>query len=151
MAHRVEIDQSTKVEQSGPTVLALANGITYAVLIPSAVKQEVFLRLRQRGKTKVIAQLLLFSALLCLLLKDNIDQIGYVVIDQEYSGREHDIQAFLLQNFRRLGREVSPNKIRFAQVGRKSPAHYKANQVRSGKDRDFQRIRLEDILTLLAI
>lgn len=151
MPHRVEIDQSTKVEQSGPTVLALANGITYAVLIPTSVKQEVFLRLRQRGKTKVVAQLLLFSALLCLLLKDHIDQISYAVIDTEYSGREHDIQSFLLQYFRRMGREVSSNKFRFAQVGRKSPAHYKANQVRIGKDKDFQRIRLEDIRTLLAI
>jgi hypothetical protein len=145
----VEVDQSTKVEQSGPTVLALANGISYAVLIPSSVKQEVFHRLRRRGKVKIIAQLLLFSAALCLLLKDHINQIDYVVIDQEYTGHDHDVKFFLLQFLRRMGREVAPNKIRFALVGRKSSAHYKANSVRSGQDLNYVKITLQEILSLL--
>ncbi|MBX3001561.1 MAG: hypothetical protein KF893_23770 [Caldilineaceae bacterium] len=145
----VEVDQSTKVEQSGPTVLAFANSITHAIVIPSSVKQEIFQRLRKRGKVKVIAQLLLFSAGLYLLLKDHIAQIDCVVIDREYSGHEHDIKFFLLQNFRRMGQEVASHKIRFALVGRKSAAHHKANSVHSGKDRDFTRVTLEEIIVLL--
>ena len=36
----VEVDQSNKIEQSGPTVLAFANGNSSAIVIPSIVKNE---------------------------------------------------------------------------------------------------------------
>ncbi|OQY22772.1 MAG: hypothetical protein B6I35_05345 [Anaerolineaceae bacterium 4572_32.2] len=47
---RVEVDQSGKMEVLRvDTALALSNGITASILIPAAVKREVYRQLKYRG------------------------------------------------------------------------------------------------------
>jgi len=150
MTHVVEVDQSGKIEQSGPTVLAFSNGISHAILIPSGVKREGFRALLRRGKTKDIARLLLFSACLYLLIKDHLDHLQKVIIDEEYTGQEGNIRSFLLEYIKRDGRFFEPENIDFARVGKGSPADQKARAVRAGRDKGYRKVTLKELLELVA-
>lgn len=189
MAYVVEVDQSIKIEQSGDTVLAFADGISHAIVVPSHVKTEGFRALRRRGKSKEIAYLLLFSASLYLLLKealwdfawsspwttvhgpytgtivpferenhakshralkDYLDLLDSILIDQEYWGHGSRIKSFLLEYIKRDGLFLEPDKIHFGQVGRGSPSDQKARAVREGKDQNYRTITVEEMLVLVA-
>ena len=150
MRHTVEVDQSTKIEQSGPTILAFANKISHAVLIPSRVKRAGFHALKAKGKSKAEALLLLFSAGLYLLLENYLDQIGPVVIDVEYPGKHKDIKAALLRYIYRNVGLFEPDRIIFRRITKKSPADKKARNVRLGKDKKYQKITVEELLGLIA-
>ena len=149
MPYIVEVDQSGKIEQSGPTVLAFSDGISHAILVPSEVKTEGFHTLRKRGKSREIALLLLFSACLYLLLKGHLDQLQKVIIDEEYTGQEDNIKSFLLEYAKRRGQFWEPERVDFARVGKGSPADKKARAVREGKDKGYREIALEELLELV--
>ena len=101
MRHVVEVDQSIKIEQAGPSVLAFSNGIQHAIVVPSNVK-EVGLRLLQaKGKPKNAAVVTLFTACLFLLLEDHLLVLDRICIDTEYTGQESLIQSLLLVHIRR--------------------------------------------------
>ncbi|MGA9348062.1 MAG: hypothetical protein WBW48_04565 [Anaerolineae bacterium] len=54
----VEVDQSGKMgDLAIHTVLAFANDIEYAVLIPAGVKRAIVQKLRAQGKSKIRAEL----------------------------------------------------------------------------------------------
>lgn len=150
MLHTIEVDQSRKIEQSGPTVLAFANKIAHAILIPQRVKRAGLHALRGEGKTKDEAQLILFAAGVYLLLENHLDQIGEVVIDVEYTGRERDIKSQLLRYIRRYVGQFDPEKIMFRRITKKSPADHKARNVRQKKDKDYRKITMKELLGLLA-
>jgi hypothetical protein len=149
MRHRVEVDQSIKIEDTGATVLAFANGIAAAVIIPGPVKRAALNALLLRGKSRQIARLMLFAAGLALLLQDHLDDLERVVIDIEYEGQEAPIREFLLIYIWRTRPAFEPWRITFKQVGKQSPAHTKANAVRQGKDRGFRKLKEDEMLALL--
>jgi hypothetical protein len=149
MLHKVEVDQSIKIEQSGPTILAFSNGISFAIRIPSDVKIAGQKELRRRGKSKHSSHLLLFAACLFLLLRDHLDKLSQIVIDTEYYGNEQDIKAFLLRYIWRKRPDFVKDTIVFQQIGKSSPAHRKANNVREGKDLGYRSIRLEELLEVI--
>ena len=149
MPYIVEVDQSTKIEQSGDTVLAFSDGISDAILVPSRVKTQAFRALRDKGKSKKIAQLLLFSACLYLLFKDHLNQFQRVEIDIEYPEKDADIRANLLRLIWRQDPAFEPEKIVFRRVGKGSPADKKARAVREGKDKECRKITLEELLELV--
>lgn len=95
MPHIIEVDQSIKIERPGDTVLAFANGISHAIIIPSQVKTEAFRALWKRGKSRKIARIMLFSACIYLLVKDSLPDIQRIIIDEEYTGQEANIRSFL--------------------------------------------------------
>lgn len=94
---RVEVDQSTKIEQSGPTILAFANGISGAIIIPSSVKHAAFKLLRSAGKSSEITKWMIFAVGLYLLLEAYWPKLTHVTIDVEYAGKNNDIKASLLR------------------------------------------------------
>ena len=73
MPYVVEVDQSRKIEQSGPTVLAFSNGISHAIVIPSSVKTQSLRALKDKRKSTKEARILLFATCLYVLLKDYLD------------------------------------------------------------------------------
>lgn len=146
MPYTVEVDQSVKIEQSGATVLAFSNGIAWAILIPSDVKTEAIRRLVYRKHTNLEARLIVFAAGLYLLLKDRLAELGQVVIDVEYEGQEANIKAALLRYIWRSAPGFDGDSIIFRRVGKKSPADAKARAVRTGRDRRFKRVTLEELL-----
>lgn len=59
----VEVDQSTKIEQtSKDTVLAFSNDEQVAILIPAQVKRQALAYLKAREKPAPVARLMLFPA-----------------------------------------------------------------------------------------
>lgn len=148
--HRVEVDQSIKIEDKGATVLAFANGIAAAVVIPGPVKQAALNVLLLRGKSRQTARLMLFAACLALLLQDHLDDLERVVIDIEYEGQEAPIREFLLIYLWQTRPTFEPWRVTFQHVGKQSPAHTKANAVRQGKDRGFRKLMEKEVLALVS-
>lgn len=149
MAYVVEIDQSIKIEQSGDTVLAFSNSISHAIVIPSKVKREGFRALKEKGKSKERAQLLLFAAGVFLLLEDYLDQLERVEIDVEYTEKDADIKSFLLRLIWARSPTFEPERIIFRRVGKGSPADKKARAVREGRDKDYRQITAKELLSLV--
>ena len=144
MRHRIEVDQSKKIEDSGPTVIAFANDIDDAVLIPSRVKNQDGWRLHRTGTPKARADVLVFAAGVYLLLEPHLDQLDRVVIDTEYTGYNRRIKDLLLTRIWRKQPGFEAWRSEFGRVG-KGPAHDKANQVREGKDEKRRRVRRKDL------
>ena len=142
----IEVDQSGKIGAKGPTILAFSNEIDYKVLIPAKVKRECIKILRYRGKTGKVFYLQLFATALFLLLKDYLDRVTLVTIDPEYPSRDKDIKEFLLNLFRRTGRSLSADVIRFKRIGRKSNAHQKALATLRGEMKPDWVIKTKDLL-----
>ncbi len=146
----IEVDQSNKIEQPRATVIAFSDGISFAVILPHGVKTEAVRHLRNQGKSKNTAQVLVFAAGVFLLLRDYLDETHRVVIDVEYPGREGEIKAFLLQRIQRFRPGFEEWRVVFQQIGKGSPAHEKANAVREGKDRDSRTVRTaEELIEVL--
>jgi hypothetical protein len=55
MRHRVEVDQSIKIEDTGATVLAFANGLNFAIQIPAKVKLAGLKMLRDQARKPGVA------------------------------------------------------------------------------------------------
>ena len=143
---RVEIDQSGKIGEKGPTALALSNDVDYKILIPAAVKRECIRVARAQNKSGKAFYLQLFSIALFLLLRDHIGKCTLVVIDREYRAKDKDIKGFLMNLLRRDGQEVSPETITFENVGRHSNAHKKAKATYRGELVPDRVIRTEEIM-----
>ncbi len=146
---RLEVDQSRKVEQSGPTVLAFSNDGQGVILVPGKVKRQVLDRLRQQGRERRVAVHMVFAALVALLLRETIKHAQHVIVDDEYTGHRGMIKFQTLHYLRRLGVQVAPDVIRFGFVGKNSPAHHLALRVFRGKQAPDYRVTFEDLWSLM--
>lgn len=127
MAHVVEIDQSFKFENTKEdTAIALANGVTYSIVIPAKVKRECIIQLRAKGISGAKMYVKLFAITLYFLLKNCIKDINHIIIDKEYTGKEGQIKDNLVNLFRRTRYNLSYDQILFSLVGKKSNAHIAA-------------------------
>ena len=145
----VEVDQSIKIEEHGDTVLAFANSISFAIVIPDAVKQESLSVLRRKGKSTETARLMLFAAGLYFLLRDYLHRIDRVVIDVEYTGKDAAIRSFLLRYIWQSQPEFEPEQIVFELVGKDSPADRKARSVRLKEDANYRVVTTKEMSALL--
>ena len=92
---------------------------------------------------------MIFAGGLFLLVEDYLDQINRLVIDTEYTGKEAEIRALLLRHIWRKVPIFDPQRIMFEQVGKKSPAHKKAEAVRKKRDAEYRRISPKELFQLL--
>jgi hypothetical protein len=147
---RVEVDQSGKIEATNrDTILAFANGESRAIRIPASVKREAFQWLRTRGKRGFRATLHLFAACLSLLPRGHLLKLQEVTIDEEYIGREADLKAMLLRLLWRVNSTFPAERITFARIGKKSPAHLLALAVFQKKKPPDQVMTFRDLLHVL--
>jgi hypothetical protein len=149
MPYVVEVDQSIKVEDPGDTFLAFSDGASYAIKVPSSVKQKGFQALRNQGKPKKRARLLLFAACVFLLLRGHLEQIQQVTVDNEYDGRQDDIKSFLLEYIRRKDPSFAPERIEIRAIGKRSPADHLAGAVRRGKREADRVITVGELLAVV--
>lgn len=154
MGKKIEIDQSVKIEQSAQdTILAMANDLTRAIIIPANVKRIALNDMRRQGKNQRTAYYKLFAAGLFLLLKPRLQTIcqqdEIIVIDTEYVGKEAAIKGMLLRYIQQQGISIPKNHIYFAQVGKSSSAHIVGWQVQRKLRNADEVISLEEIRTLL--
>jgi hypothetical protein len=91
----------------------------------------------------------LFAATLFLLLKDYLDQIEVVTVDTEYSGKEAEIRAMLLNHIWKTNSTFSKEQIVFRRVGKKSPAHRKALAVYRSEEEPDRKVRARELLRLV--
>lgn len=143
---KVEVDQSTKLEQSGPTIVAYANGKSGAIIIPSTVKHAAFRILSSKGKSKEVSKWLLFAACIFLLLQDQLPKLKQVLIDVEYTGKNSDIKASLLRYIWRVQPKFDEGIIQFGYVGKGSPADVKARNVRLRRDTNYRKVKLKELV-----
>ena len=146
---KVEVDQSGKFETSHQTVLAYANGPSYAILIPTRVKRAVIGQLRSRGFSRSRAAIRIFAASVWLLLRDVIGDVSRVMIDAEYPGHEAQIKSDVLEIAKLKKRPIDPNVIEFGLIGKKSGAHQRAIGVYRGERLADRLITIGDLLDLL--
>jgi hypothetical protein len=147
MLHIIQVDQSGKVEDTAQdTILALANGITFTIRIPSTVKRECITTLRRSGITGKTMYNQLFATGLFFLLKDKIQELDKVIIDIEYIGREAQIKEHLVQLLRRAHGIVESQRIQFGYIGEHTAADEIARQTLHKKRKPDEVIRLEMIL-----
>jgi hypothetical protein len=147
---RIEIDQSVKIDEiAHDTVLAFSDGVRRAIVIPAAVKREAMAYLWERGKSRKVAGLIVFTAGLFLLLRDVANSITLAIIDREYTGCDALITNRLLQFLWAEGLRVSPDTLAFGYVGKKSKAHNLAVEVHRGKSVPDHRVTLRELLEIL--
>ena len=146
----IEVDQSIKVEYtSQDTILAFANGESYAIRIPAKVKKSCLTYLRQQKVGPPRRQIRIFTAGLFFLLKNHINHVTAVTIDREYMGHDHRIKDSLLNRFRRAGYQVSPHKIQFGHIGKQSSAHVVAIETYRKKRKPDYTVTEEEMLAEL--
>jgi hypothetical protein len=149
---RVEVDQSGRIEYTKTnTALAFSNGIAGSILILAVDKRECVRVLRKRGVRKELLYYKLFAVALFLLLKDFLKEIDALVIDTEYEGTA--VQTIIKgELFRLILREHPSFKaswIKFAQVGKRSPAHKKALAAHRQAEAPTKRVKAAELLRYL--
>jgi hypothetical protein len=147
--HRVEVDQGGKLNDSGSVVLALSNGISDSVIVLGGDKSTCLQALKRRRTVTKTDYIRLFSACLFLLLKPHLKRLANIVIDDEYTGHRQDIRDMLLAHIRRHVKRFPAERIQFARVGRSSPAHKLASQVRKKNRKAGRKITAERLLALV--
>lgn len=146
----IEVDQSGKMgDLAAHTVLAFANDIEYAILIPARVKRAIIQELRAWGKSKIRAVLQLFAAGLFLLVRDSLGEVEQIVIDTEYTGYDMDIRSMLLNHTWRVDPTFDKGQLVFRRVGKKSPAHKRALATYQGKQGANRRIGERELWAIL--
>jgi hypothetical protein len=145
--HRVEIDQSGKLEDTRvATVVAFSDGIHRSVLIPARAKRECVAFLRASGRAVPTALARLFAVALYFLLRDQTQEIALAIVDVEYTGHDQEIKQHLLNLLRRSGRPFSAERVSFQHIGKKSPAHELAIETLRGKLPPDRVVTIEELL-----
>ena len=120
----IEIDQSIKIDDTNDdTILAFSNEKYYAVLVPNAVKRDVFKELYSNQKNKSIFKIKLFCSGLFCLLKDIVKEDVIITIDNEFDGRENDVKGILLNLIWKVNPRFDKRDLRVKEIGKKSRAH----------------------------
>ncbi len=127
---KIEVDQSGKIEDYLDTVVAFRNGEQFSVLLERRLKSEVIKLYKIRYKDIVYR---LFAICVFYCIRDYLDKIQIIVIDEEYQGRERDIKKHLLRFIWKHRPNFDKDKIRFERIGKKSTAHRLAYQTFIGK------------------
>lgn len=122
------------------TVLAIADGISYTIVIPAAIKRALLRRLREKGKSRTAAAVFAFSVGLYLLLKNVIQAVDQIIIDVEYMGWESEIKNTLMGYLRRDDSRFDQTRILFRHIGKESSAHRRAIEVARGRQKPNKRI-----------
>ncbi len=147
--HKVEVDQSGRLSQPGPVVLAFSNDISGAAKVKKFVKDDLYRDVINCSKSRIVGELKAFSAILYLLLKPFLDQISHITIDEEYPGHGPDIRGMLLNHMRRDGFDFAKDCIEFACIGKASPAHDLARSVYKCKSKETLLVRTRDLRRIL--
>jgi hypothetical protein len=147
MMIHVEVDQSGKIaDMDVPTVLAYSNGSRYSVLISAPVKHQCLEILSERGRSGTTLYVQFFATGLYWLLRERIEVMASVTIDEEYPGHHDKVKSHLLNLFRRENIAVPKRRIKFENLGKECRARGEARSVLSGAKPADKEITVEEIL-----
>jgi len=119
---RVEIDTSSRLDQSGDTVFGFSDDIQKAILLRQATRDQCLENLSGRRFSR---ELRVFAACIYLLIEDHLDQVEEIRIDQEYPGHEGEIKRYFanLIQTHQPHTQFREEYIKIAPIGKKSLAH----------------------------
>lgn len=144
------VDLSAKVERwEQDSVVDSCNEFTRVLLISARVKQHLrrwLIQQHERRTTHYRA----FAAFVYLAVRDDLNHIEQLVIDQDYSGAsvEGTIKNFLLPLLRRDKPGISAGFIRFRNVAG-SRADLFAREAFQKKRKPDRVVQIEELLTIL--
>jgi hypothetical protein len=142
----IEIDQSGKIEDTSKnTIIAYSNGKQKSIFISKQDKRQVQQVFRNSGKSRVFVYKL-FSILIFLLIRKDLQKINGIIIDEEYPGQEPLIKDYLLREIRRMTLDFDSHSISFGYVGKKSRAHILASHVSHNKKQPDIVVKTKDVL-----
>ena len=125
----IEIDQSGKLEYTSKnTVIAFSNKIRKSILIKASDKRVIQKMFRRHGRGRIFIYKT-FASLIYTLIKDDLNKIRQIIIDQEYKGHEAEIKHYLLEIIRKANKDFPRDNIIFKEIGKKSNAHIVAYKV----------------------
>lgn len=146
----VEVDISGRVEDTATdTIFAFSNDVQHKISFPKKVKKECITTFRKLGKTGKTFYFELYCAGLTILLKEHTKKISLITLDEEYRQRNKDIKQTFLNLFRKTGKSLTSNQIRFELIGKKSNAHVIAINCHRRRAKPNKIIRSEEILNLI--
>ena len=128
-----KVDQSGKLEDTSKnTAIGASNERAKSILLKAKDKRKLQAIFRARGRGRVFVYKT-FASLIYMLIKDDLNKIDKIIIDQEYQGHEAEIKHYLLQIIRKSGKGFDKDNIDFAQIGKKAKAHRLAHKVYRGE------------------
>jgi hypothetical protein len=146
---RIEIDTGSRLDQPGDTTFAFSNDTKRAILLKQSVRDRCLAQLTGEDLAK---QLRLFAACVYLLIRDHLAALDEVVIDQEYSGHEHEVLWLIRRFLKQAGRRPKPGTHwMIRSIGKKSPAHRVAWQTLRKQRKADKSVRASELLNLLRI
>ena len=142
----IEIDQSGKIENtSKDTIIAFSNSKFKSIFIKARDKREVQKIFRKINKPRIFIYRT-FAVLIFLLIKNYLEKINQIIIDEEYPGWGFQIKDYLLAEIRKIKPNFDKNNISFNQIGKKSKAHLIAYETTIGKRQPNIKVGEQDIL-----
>ncbi|MEZ4771340.1 MAG: hypothetical protein R2844_23340 [Caldilineales bacterium] len=143
------MDQSNKIEDSGPTVIAFANGVDDAVVISSKTKtQKPSLGSRQSDTPKPLAYVLVFAASVFSCLSHiwiSWTELS-LILNTPVTTDASRVSYWRVSGA--IDQNLTHGALSLERVG-KGSAHDKANLVRRGKDTRRRIVSLDDLLEVL--
>jgi len=143
----IEIDTGSRLDQSGATTFGFSDKIQRAIRLKQRVRDQC---LQALGGEKLSKELRVFSACVYILIKDHLEEIEEVIIDNEYYGHERDIKKILLNLiWKHSDPNFSEKRIKVESIGKRRPAHEVAWKTLKGKRRADKVVQVQEILGLL--
>lgn len=144
MSRKVEVDISGLVGNTAvPTIFALSNGVSCAVILTAKTKRELITLWRLERKTDKDFYLRVYISGLIILLSER-PNLGLVTIDADVVGHDKKISSSLENN-----EKISGLSITFSLLGKKSPAHKLALSVYRKEVKANKTISSEEIIKLM--
>lgn len=121
VAHIIEIDTGSRLDQSGDTTFAFSDHIQRAVRLRQPVRDRCLAALTGSALAK---ELLVLTACIYHLIEKYLNNIELMVIDNEYTGHEGDLKRYLVNIIKtHASSTFDEDRIRVASIGKKSKAH----------------------------
>ena len=128
---RIEVDMGGKIEQTDmDTVVVFRNDEQYSVLLKKKIKVEILTEYRNKHKD---IHYRLFAILIYYCIRNYLNKVQQIVIDQEYEDGEEDTKRNLLRVIWKHYPNFDKKLIKFSRIRRKSTAHRVAYQTFIGK------------------
>lgn len=146
---KIEIDQSGKVENTSKnTIIAFSNSKFKSIFIRAKDKREIQKFFRKIGKPRIFVYRV-FAILIFLLIKNDLQEIKEIIIDEEYTGQFSLIKNFLFQEIKKVNPSFYKDNIVSQRIGKKSKAHFLAYGVAIGKRKADIEVGAKEILRMI--
>ncbi|MDP2909743.1 MAG: hypothetical protein Q8N69_01575 [bacterium] len=146
---RIEMDQSGKIENTNRnTIIGFSNGISKSIIISGNDKKKLQELFREAGRHRVFVYKT-FAILIFILIKDYLNKLDEIIIDEEYPGKFNLIRSYLFSEIEKIDPDFPKENVVCARIGKKSKAHYVAYGTAIGKRKADKVVKFKDILKFI--